>query len=204
MISWWGTFVCQRLASEMVIPTPPPIPAPRPAPNATRSGPWPSPHTCLQHTDDPNRAPPAVPIIAANATGCRPAQLRLGGCCASGVVSHALALAGLTPSRPNNSIDDGIERRIPVLATSPARTFEGCAITVDGIHNANTSNPVSVLRIALPQCMRDAGACGQGAFAAHHHRRTSYRAIAASLSCAIGRAQASSIETTEVDSMTRV
>jgi len=158
MISWWGTFVCQRLASEMVIPTPPPIPAPRPAPNATRSGPWPSPHTCLQHTDDPNRAPPAVPIIAANATGCRPAQLRLGGCCASGVVSHALALAGLTPSRPDNSIDDGIERRIPVLATSPAGTFEGCAITVDGIHNVNTSNPVSVLSIALPQCMGDADA----------------------------------------------
>jgi hypothetical protein len=62
----------------------------------------------------------------------------------------ALAVADCRVSRPNNwrrSIDDGIERRIAVLATWSARTFAGCAITVDGIDNANTSNPAGVLSI---------------------------------------------------------
>jgi len=103
------------------------------------------------------QGPSGRPDHRAQRHGMPPPQLRSGGCCASGVVRVALAVAGRTPSRPNNwrrSIDDGIERRIPVLATWSAGTFEGCAITVDGIHNANTSNSVSVLSIGLPRSMR--------------------------------------------------
>jgi hypothetical protein len=46
-----------------------------------------------------------------------------------------------------------------ILATWLAGIVAGCAIAVaDGIHDANTSNPVSVLRIELPPFLRHADA----------------------------------------------
>ncbi len=154
----------QRLTSEIVAPIPAPIAAPTPAPSAMIGPVREPPSHAVRHSAAPHIVPPAAPIMAPKATGCRPAQFRCGACCSWRSVAGRLAFARRAASRSidwRSSLDGALEivsptasRRLKsakdsVAAWADADVGTRMIVTIQ-VHSASVERKIVFNRTPLP------------------------------------------------------